>query len=110
MKLPTERMKPLRWQKQSLDKDEKIPSPTITAIKNEMRRLLVLRGSPACTLRSTRVREAEVIEAQETSADPGNDTCTLYEVHSNRTSDEPENENTRQGAQRVQPNGAALPP
>ena len=61
-----------------IDKDVKIPSPTVTAIKNEMRRL---------------------IEAQETSTVPEND---------NRTSDEPKNNDTRQGETPEQ--GAALPP
>ena len=61
-----------------IDKDVKVPSSTVTAIKNEMRRL---------------------IEAQETSDVPGND---------NRTSDETENNETRQGETPEQ--GAALPP
>ena len=60
-----------------LDKDVKIPSSTVTAIKNEMRQL---------------------IEAQEMTDVPEND-C--------RTSDEPLNNETRQGGT---PNGAALPP
>ena len=61
-----------------IDKDVKIPSPTITAIKNEMQRL---------------------IDAQETDTVPEID---------NRTSDEPQNDETRQGETPEQ--GAALPP
>ena len=65
-------------------KSVKVPSHTVTAIKNEMRQLLVLRGSP--------VRETEVIEAREI----------------NRETDESENDDTRQGETPEQ--GAALPP
>ena len=67
--------------KKIIDKDVKIPSTTITAIKNEMR---------------------QMIEAQETSDGPEID---------NRTSDEPEFKKIRQGeTPEKQPQGEALPP
>ena len=67
--------------KKIIDKDVKIPSFTITTIKNEIR---------------------QMIEVWETSTDPENDS---------RSREEPEIENTRQGeTPQVQPNGAALPP
>ena len=75
--------KALAMAKIIIDKDVKVPSPTITAIKNEMRRL---------------------IEALETTSDgPAFDS---------RTSDQPDIEETRQGASegKIQPNGSALPP
>ena len=64
-----------------INKDVKIHSSTVTAIKNEMRKL---------------------IETIDTSDVPINDS---------RTSVKPHNEETRQGnTPKVQPNGAALPP
>ena len=57
-----------------IDKDVKISSPTVTAIKNEMQRLIDEKGNP---------------------------------VNKNRTSDEPQNNETRQGET---PHGATLPP
>ena len=64
-----------------IDKDVKIPSHTVTAIKNEMRQL---------------------IEAQETSDETESN---------NPTNNEPINNKTRQGeTPEVQPHGAALPP
>ena len=67
--------------KKIIDKDVKIPSHTVTAIKNEMRQL---------------------IEAQETSDETESN---------NPTNNEPINNKTRQGeTPEVQPHGAALPP
>ena len=67
--------------KQIIDKDVKVASNTIIAIKQEMRLL---------------------IEAQETAEEPASADHTLKSAG---------NEETRQGVTpKVQPNGAALPP
>jgi hypothetical protein len=68
--------------KKIVEKDVKIPSPAVTVIKNEMRRLT---------------------EAQET---------LLVPVNSDRTSDELKDNTTRQGEtpDGAEPSGVALPP